>query len=40
MGYEVAVLDGAPACIKRPRAFAEKGEVGEEPDGAGGMNPL
>jgi hypothetical protein len=24
MGYEVAVLDGAPACIKRPRDLAEK----------------
>jgi hypothetical protein len=23
MGYEMAVLDGAPACIKRPGALAE-----------------
>jgi hypothetical protein len=32
MGYDVAVLDCAPACIKRPRALAEKGEVGEATD--------
>jgi len=52
MGYEAAVVDGAPACIRRPGAalrrcgvfrlqpLAENGEMGEEPDRADGMMPL
>ena len=40
MGYERAVLDGAPACIKRPGALAENEKWVKKLDGAGGMMPL
>jgi hypothetical protein len=36
----MAVLDGAPACIKRPGALAENEKWVKKPGGAGGMMPL